>query len=251
MQSPGILTQVSIVAAQLFTHIIGLNMATPTQWRFVLFVSSGLGMAQLLLSPLIVESPVWLDRQGFPDQRKSAARRLWGDDSQSRLECMSPSITSKRRDLNVVLPASGDEVDDPLLAESHRSKPHTSSVTVPRLFVSPEFQRPLMIVSLAMAAQQLSGKRSTMKKACNSYLISSGINAVIYYSNEILSKALPKWGPYVSLSVAAVNFLMAFPPIFLVDVSQPPASSRASNPTECLPSASVGNPCSNFPWLAP
>ena len=148
----------SIVTAQLLTHIIGLNMATPTQWRFVLFVSSGLGIAQLLLSPLVVESPVWLGRQGYPDQRKLVARRLWGDDPQSRLECMSPSITSKSGDLNAVLPASGDEVDDPLLVESHHPKPLTSSVTVARIFVAAEFRRPLMIVSLAMAAQQLSGK---------------------------------------------------------------------------------------------
>jgi hypothetical protein len=42
---------------------------------------------------------------------------------------------------------------------------------------------------------------------------------VMYYSNEILSKALPKWGPYVSLSIAVVGFLATFTPIFLIDVS--------------------------------
>jgi len=46
---------------------------------------------------------------------------------------------------------------------------------------------------------------------------SPGINAVLYYSNDILSKALPDLGPYVSLSITVVNVFMTFPPIFLIE----------------------------------
>jgi hypothetical protein len=42
----------------------------------------------------------------------------------------------------------------------------------------------------------------------------------MYYSNEILSKALPTWAPYVSLVITIVSVLMTFPAIFLVDVSK-------------------------------
>jgi hypothetical protein len=42
---------------------------------------------------------------------------------------------------------------------------------------------------------------------------------VLYYSNDILSRALSDEGPYVSLGITLVNVLMTFPPIFLVDVS--------------------------------
>ncbi|OBZ75225.1 hypothetical protein A0H81_04625 [Grifola frondosa] len=45
----------------------------------------------------------------------------------------------------------------------------------------------------------------------------SGINAVLYYSNEILSKSLPDFGPYVSLGITVVNVLMTAAPIFLID----------------------------------
>jgi hypothetical protein len=42
--------------------------------------------------------------------------------------------------------------------------------------------------------------------------------AVLYYSNDILSKSLPELGPYVSLGITIVNVAMTFPPIFLIEV---------------------------------
>jgi SP family facilitated glucose transporter-like MFS transporter 3 len=50
----------------------------------------------------------------------------------------------------------------------------------------------------------------------------------MYYSNEILAKALPEWGPYISLSIAIVNVLMTFPPLYLIEVRLPLSS-------QCLP----------------
>ena len=41
---------------------------------------------------------------------------------------------------------------------------------------------------------------------------------MLYYSNNILSKALPDLGPYVSLGITIVNFFMTAAPIFLIDV---------------------------------
>ena len=42
--------------------------------------------------------------------------------------------------------------------------------------------------------------------------------AVLYYSNDILSKSLPEMGPYISLGITIVNTIMTFTPIFLIDV---------------------------------
>lgn len=42
--------------------------------------------------------------------------------------------------------------------------------------------------------------------------------SVLYYSNDILAKALPDLGPYVSLGITIVNVFMTFPPIFLIEV---------------------------------
>ena len=41
---------------------------------------------------------------------------------------------------------------------------------------------------------------------------------MLYYSNDILSKALPDMGPYISLGITIVNVMMTFPPIFLIEV---------------------------------
>lgn len=42
---------------------------------------------------------------------------------------------------------------------------------------------------------------------------------MLYYSNDILSKALPDLGPWISVGITVVNFLMTFAPIVLIDVS--------------------------------
>jgi hypothetical protein len=44
------------------------------------------------------------------------------------------------------------------------------------------------------------------------------LETVLYYSNDILSKSLPEFGPYVSLGITIVNVLMTFPPILLIEV---------------------------------
>lgn len=51
---------------------------------------------------------------------------------------------------------------------------------------------------------------------------------VLYYSNNILSKSLPELAPYVSLGISVVNFLMTFPPIFLIEVHNSSNNDRHS-----------------------
>jgi len=179
----GVLTQLAIVFGILFTQSIGFRLATPTQWRMVFFLSCALSTGNLLASPIMIESPVWLSRSGRAPEVKSVSRRLWGGASKG-----------------------GDaDAEDPLLPEeSHRGRSpddrHEAAVTVPRLLVASELRRPLTIVCLAMVSQQI-----------------SGVNAVLYYSNAILSKTLPDLGPYVSLGITVVNVIMTFPPVFLIE----------------------------------
>jgi len=177
----GVLTQLGIVLGIMITQAIGLRFATPTQWRSVLFLSAAASVVQFFLSSVMVESPVWLAGKGQIEPRKVAARKLWG----------------------VVAPAtlSGASVEDPLLdnLEAHRDE-NVAALTVPQVIAAPDIRKPLAIVCFAMLSQQL-----------------SGINAVLYYSNDILSKSLPELGPYVSLGITIVNVLMTFPPIILIE----------------------------------
>ena len=71
------LTQFAIVIGIMITQTLGLQLATPHDWRLVLLFSAALSAAQLLFSPVIVESPVWLHRRGLLQEKAAASRKLW------------------------------------------------------------------------------------------------------------------------------------------------------------------------------
>ncbi|KAJ7771781.1 general substrate transporter [Mycena metata] len=174
----GVLTQLGIVLGIMITQAIGLRFATPTQWRSVLFFSAATAVAQFFLSALMVESPAWLGAKGHVEPKKTASRRLWG-----KVPAATPAVAS---------------IEDPLLDELEaRGRDDTvTALTVGQVLTAAELRKPLAILSFVMLGQQLS---------------------VLYYSNDILSKALPEFGPYVSLGITVVNVIMTFPPIFLIE----------------------------------
>lgn len=59
------------------TQIMGLQLATPTRWRTVLFFSAALAAAQFVLSGGMVESPTWLDRSGLLVEKDKVTQRIW------------------------------------------------------------------------------------------------------------------------------------------------------------------------------
>lgn len=192
----GVLTQFAIVIGIMITQAMGLRLATPHEWRLVLLFSAALSFGQLLLSPLIVESPVWLHRRGLLTDKAAASRRLW---AMNEVPSNEPDFPS-------------DSPHDPLLGDVERDaeddgagqlkdpEDHQAAISLPQLLTRPELRKPLVIVCFSMLCQQL-----------------SGVNAVLYYSNDILSKALPDLGPFVSLGITIVNVIMTFPPIFLIE----------------------------------
>lgn len=178
--SVGVLTQLGVVLGIMITQIVGLKYAQPSHWRFVPFYSGFLALAQLFVSPWIVESPVWLKRKRLEPEALSAAKQLWADNSAER---------------------EGD-VEAPLLREAEdrdrdQREPTASTITI---LTNAELRRPLMIVCLSMMIQQF-----------------SGINAVLYYSNDIFKKSFPEQGPYVSIGITVFNVIMTFPPIVLIE----------------------------------
>ncbi|KAG1736752.1 general substrate transporter [Suillus lakei] len=184
----GVLTQLAIVIGIMFTQGLGFGLATPRQWRLVLFISSGISIFQYFISPLVVESPSYLNRKGLVDQEKLATRRLWGEIH--RVSRTDP----EERDNEEPLLSDGDSATERL------STGRQPAITIPQLFASTELRQPLLTIIAAMTSQQI-----------------SGINAVLYYSNDILSKSLPELASYVSLAITIVNFFMTFPPIFLIE----------------------------------
>lgn len=181
----GVLNQLAIVTGIMVTQILGLRMATPTLWRFVLLFSSFASFVQLFLSQFIVETPVWLKQLGRVDDFRDAQKYLFRQPGNISVEGPLLDDTGD---------ASQHEADD--LWGASRS----TSVSIAELLTSRELRRPLVVVSSIMMSQQL-----------------SGINAILYYSNNILSHVLSESGAYVSLGITVVNTLMTFLPIYLID----------------------------------
>ncbi|KAF9646837.1 general substrate transporter [Thelephora ganbajun] len=177
----GVFTQFSIVVGIMITQLIGFKLAVPTAWRYVLFLSSLTAIAQFLVSPAMVESPVWAIRSGDPQSGKAYHQKLW-----KNCDSRSPD-------------------EDPLLAgDLDNGQEHAVSVLY--ALKTRELRLPLTIVSLAMVSQQISGA-----------VLKVFVQSLLYYSNEILSNVIPGLGPYISILVTVVNVVMTFPPIFLIE----------------------------------
>ncbi|KAI0736559.1 general substrate transporter [Fomitopsis betulina] len=193
----GVLTQFAIVIGIMVTQIMGLQLATPTRWRTVLFFSAALAAAQFVLSGGMVESPTWLDRSGLLVEKDKVTQRIWksgGGLDTSNLESQDPLLGAD-------VEATEEDAGTPVpVVEVPERNDQEEAITVPELLATPGLRRPLFIVCFSMLVQQL-----------------SGVNAVLYYSNDILSKALPDLGPWISVGITVVNFLMTFAPIVLID----------------------------------
>ncbi|EIM82522.1 general substrate transporter [Stereum hirsutum FP-91666 SS1] len=198
--SVGVLTQLAIVIGIMITQAMGLRLAKPTTWRIVLLFSCFISLAQLVISPFVTESPVWLRSKGGVEDVKKIEKRLWSTSEAT----FGPSGESPGGDAEAHDPLLEREADDENESEADRrlriAHKQAPTVSFLDLVKSSELRRPLAIVCFAMTSQQL-----------------SGINAVLYYSNDILSKALPDLGPFVSLGITIVNAIMTFPPIFLIE----------------------------------
>jgi len=68
----------------MITQLLGLRMATPTLWRFVLLFSSVASVVQLCLSRFIIETPVWLKRNGKSESSRTVQRFLFQEPGDPR-----------------------------------------------------------------------------------------------------------------------------------------------------------------------
>ncbi|THV08061.1 general substrate transporter [Dendrothele bispora CBS 962.96] len=197
--SVGVFTQLGIVLGIFLTQLLGIYFSTPTSWRMVLLFSFTLSALQFLTSSAMIESPRYLrGKFGQTSQEaKQVERKIWTSSDEGMWIHLLMIIRQYTSSSSPLLPDHDPEAHPPAPA-SHSQQ----TLSVPQvLFKMPrEVQRPLLIISCAMLAQQI-----------------SGINAVLYYSNDILSQSLPDLGKYVSLGITVLNVLMTFPPIILIE----------------------------------
>ncbi|KAF6206823.1 hypothetical protein GE061_018059 [Apolygus lucorum] len=164
---------ISILIAQLVS--ISAVLGTATLWPVLLFIIIAPAVYQILALMISPESPKYLLEIDNSEKALSESVRLCGSEGANNLELVRKEI------------------------EDARSQP---DVTMKDMLYVAKFRRPLIIMCLLMAAQQL-----------------SGINAVIYYSTSIFKTAQlsDQNAQIATVGVGVVNALTTVVSVFLVE----------------------------------
>ncbi|KAG8929237.1 hypothetical protein FRC01_004639 [Tulasnella sp. 417] len=198
--SVGVMNQLSVVFGLLLAQAIGLAFSTPDthRWRVVFLTSSVLCLVQLLLSAGVADTPNWLTAVGRETEADDVASKLWRDHSPSSQRSPRPQPDALHAEAQSLLGGADGEED--ARSTSSRNETTIPPLTVADLFKLEPLRKPVTAVLLAMFGQQI-----------------SGINAVIFYSNAILSRVMPGAEGYISLGIAILNVIMTFPAVYLIE----------------------------------
>lgn len=91
--SVGVLFQVSIVFGILVTQLIGMFLARPWLWRYVLLSSGVLSLILLAIAPLIAESHAWLAGNGHTQDAEKVKERIWKDGATGSYQSVPRKLT--------------------------------------------------------------------------------------------------------------------------------------------------------------
>ncbi|KAI9630082.1 hypothetical protein KEM48_012289 [Puccinia striiformis f. sp. tritici PST-130] len=166
------------------SQLVGLPLSRPFAWRWIFIISSAVSTLQVLTAPLVTEKFEWL--------------------------IVDPNSSVTHDHPNLV--SDSDQHD----RERDRSNSNLTARGSTSFDSSPDqdFERVALLNPTTVRPNQhlLPETRSTVEP-----LSLSGINAVLYYSTSIMKSVLPTQAIYISLFVTAINVIMTFPAIFLVD----------------------------------
>lgn len=174
----------------------------------MLWFSTALAGFQLFTSVFIHDTPAWLRSQGRTEEAKKVSQKLWNRDNTL---AGSPADEEEREE--------GDEQD--ALIGSPAAASRIAPLTISELLKSADLRRAVLIVALSQLTQQGSGINAGLFLIIpRTQALADKISSlVMFYSTDILSKALPDSAAYVSLLIAIFNCVMTFPPVFLIEVS--------------------------------
>jgi CCR4-NOT transcription complex subunit 1 len=141
----GILNQLSVVFGILVTQLLGFYFARPGSWRLVFVIAFGLSVLQFLLGLRNIESPAWLASNNRKPEARSVSAKLW-----KTAEAIGGGGGAYEE----------DDLEEALLRETEPlpSQQILPPATIGQCFRTAELRRPLIIVSLSMFFQQVSGQ---------------------------------------------------------------------------------------------
>ncbi|KAI8062383.1 general substrate transporter [Gongronella butleri] len=195
---------------QLFTtigifliEVIGLGTSSAIGWRIVVMITIVPTIAQMILLPMCSRSPRWLITKGRIDEAREAMLRLRNGDIEEEFADMVVTLTrSGNKEANKEQTATADQdsaagFQAAATADAEETDFTLNFFQIVRIPVLLNLSIKVMIIH---AVSQF-----------------TGINAIMYYSTSIFETSFGEDARYATVGVGALNMLMTFVALALVD----------------------------------
>ncbi|KNZ55602.1 hypothetical protein VP01_2637g2 [Puccinia sorghi] len=226
--SVGVMNQLAIVIGIFFAQLVSLPLSSPFIWRWIFIISFSLSSLQLLTTPFIPSEnrrfnpnqPSQLNQEEEEEQEQEEQEE---EHNEQNISTSTHQPTSRTPHQSI--PSNSQHLleRETLLTPTHTDHnplfKDGNTLSVAQLLQQwkrdPTLADGLKIVLITQLAQQLSGIKWMARS--NLFLFNTTNSAVLYYSTSIMKSVLPTQAIYISLFITAINVIMTFPPIFLVD----------------------------------
>ncbi|CAO3599952.1 unnamed protein product [Absidia cylindrospora] len=184
-------------------ELIGLGTSSAIGWRIVVMLTIVPAICQIFTLPLCPRSPRWLISKGRIDEARESLLKLRNGDIEEEFADMVVAL-SKGGNKDTKTATAGDSDS----AAGFQAAP-AAAAAEPEMEVSLNFFQIMRIPILA-------------KLSCKVMLIHAvsqltGINAIMYYSTNIFENSFGDDARYATVGVGALNMLMTFVALALVD----------------------------------
>ncbi|CAO3618852.1 unnamed protein product [Cunninghamella blakesleeana] len=202
----GSMLQLFMTIGIFLIQVIGLGTSSPVGWRIVVMLTIVPSIVQIICLPMCVRSPRWLISKGRIDEARESLLKLRNGDIEEEFSEMVLSSTKGGGHKDTEKQGNPDATDRDSAAgfqngpaadgefESEVSLHFFQIIKIPVLAVL------TVKVMLIHALSQL-----------------TGINAIMYYSTSIFESSFHDNAKYASIGVGALNMLMTFVSLGLVD----------------------------------
>ncbi|KAG0165485.1 hypothetical protein DFQ28_003017 [Apophysomyces sp. BC1034] len=198
----GSMLQLFMTIGILVIEAIGLGLSSAVGWRIVVIMTVIPAIAQMVLLPFCARSPRWLITENRVDEARVELLKLRNGDIEEEFADMVLALSKGGGQEKKPAPTSEGDSAVGFQASEEKNSAFESEISLTFLQV---MKIPVLaVLSIKMmlihAASQL-----------------TGINAIMYYSTSIFAMSFADQAPYVTIGVAALNVVLTFVGLGLID----------------------------------
>ncbi|KAI8099683.1 general substrate transporter [Halteromyces radiatus] len=199
----GSLLQLFMTIGIFVIQLIGLGTSSAIGWRIVVMLTIVPTIIQMICLPLCPRSPRWLISHGRIDEARESLLKLRNGD-----------IEEEFADMVIALSKGGNKDDKPAPnangdSDSAAGFQQNAPAAEPEMEVSLNFFQIMRIPVLAILSIKVMIIHAVSQL--------TGINAIMYYSTSIFENSFADNARYATVGVGALNMLMTFVALALVD----------------------------------